>query len=100
VVWLYAQDATGGSGLGALLPLLVFGAAIYFLIMRPQRARARKQQEIATSLEIGDQVQTIAGVFGVIVSIDEEAVVLGIEEGRMRVAKRAIAQRIHVGDDE
>ena len=100
VVWLYAQEATGSGGLGALLPLLLFGGAAYFLIMRPQRARARRQQELSTTLEIGDQVQTIAGVFGVVVSIDGDAVVLGLEEGRMRVAKRAIAQRITADEDD
>ncbi|MDH3499819.1 MAG: preprotein translocase subunit YajC [Acidimicrobiia bacterium] len=91
---IFAQDATSGGIAGLLFPLLLFGGIFYFLIIRPQRTRARKQQELSQAIEIGDQVRTYGGVFGVVLSVDEEAVVLGLEEGRMRVAKQAIASRV------
>lgn len=91
-----AQETSAGSGIaGLLLPLLLFGGIFYFLIIRPQRNRVRKQQELAQAMEIGDHVRTYGGVFGVVVAIDDEAVVLGLEEGRMRVAKQAIAARLN-----
>ncbi len=46
------------------------------------------------SLEIGDLVRTAGGIYGVIVSIDETEVVIGVEEGRLRLARAAVQSRI------
>ena len=98
---LLAQAATeGGSSIITFLPFVLIIAAFYFFLIRPQRQKMRKQQQVADSVEVGDQVQTFSGVFGVVVSIDEEAVVLGLDEGRMRVARRAIARRLVDDEDE
>ena len=98
---LLAQAATeGGSSILAFLPFVLIIAAFYFFLIRPQRQKMRRQQQVADSVEVGDQVQTFSGVFGVVVSIDEEAVVLGLDDGRMRVARRAIAKRLVDDEDE
>lgn len=99
-MFVFAQEASGGGAAGLLLPLLLFGGIFYFLIIRPQRSRLRKQQQLTQELEIGDQVRTYGGVYGVVVAIDDEAVVLGLEEGRMRVAKQAIAARLNADESE
>ena len=97
---MFAQDAASGGLAGFLFPLLMLGGIFYFLIIRPQRNRVRKQQQITQSIEVGDQVRTYGGVFGVVLSIDDDAVVLGLEEGRMRVSKGAVASRLNAEDDE
>lgn len=77
--------------------LIFLGAMIlvfYFLIIRPQRKRAKEQQELSTSLAPGDKVRTIGGIHGTILSIDGEEVILKVEEGKIRVAKRAVGSRI------
>jgi preprotein translocase subunit YajC len=66
----------------------------YFLIIRPQRRRAKSQQELVSSLQPGQEVRTIGGIHGTIVSIDDESVVLRVEEGKIRVARRAIGSRV------
>jgi preprotein translocase subunit YajC len=64
----------------------------------PQRRRAKKAQELRNSIEIGDDVRTIGGIYGTIRSEDDETFTLDIGGGStMRVAKRAISERI--GDD-
>lgn len=95
---MFAQES-GDGGLGLFLPLLLFGAAIWFMVIRPQRQRVKRQQELASNIEIGDQVRTYGGLFGVVLSIDGEAVVLGIEEGRVRVAKQAIGGVVNADGD-
>ena len=100
-VELLAQAAEGsGSSLTAFLPLILIFVVFYFLLIRPQRQRAKKQSELVDALQVGDQVQTAGGLFGVIVAIAEDAVVLGVEEGRVRVARRAIVRRITPDEDE
>jgi len=99
-VELLAQTTTGGSSLTAFLPLVLIFVVFYFLLIRPQRQRAKKQAQLVEALEVGDQVQTVGGLYGVIVSIAEDAVVLGLEDGRVRVSRRAIARRITPDEDE
>ncbi len=77
---------------------LIFFAVLigvfYFLLIRPQRKRARAQQELAESLQVGDEIRTIGGLHGRVVSTDEESVVLAVEDGRIRVSRRAIGSRV------
>jgi preprotein translocase subunit YajC len=93
---LFAQEASG-SALPSLLFLALMVGVFYFLIIRPQRKRSQKQKEMAESLEVGAEVRTIGGIHGTVVSIDEDSVVIKVEDGQIRLSKRAIGTR--VGDD-
>ena len=94
----YIAQTDAGSGLGVLWPLLLLGGLMYFLIIRPQRKRTRKQQALSSALEVGDQVRTIGGLMGVIVGLGDDWVTLGIEEGRIRVLRSAVAARMNADD--
>jgi preprotein translocase subunit YajC len=94
---VFAQEASGTGAWGSLIFLALMIGVFYFLIIRPQRNRAKAQKELSESLEIGQQVRTIGGIHGSVISMDDDSVVLGVEEGRIRVARRAIGGR--VGDD-
>lgn len=95
---LLAQDSGGG---GSALPSLIFLALMvgvfYLLIIRPQRKRAAAQKELASSLEVGSEVRTIGGIHGTVVSMDDDSVVLKVEDGQIRISKRAIGAR--AGED-
>lgn len=90
---VFAQE-TAGSALPSLLFLGLMVAVFYFLIIRPQRKRSAQQKEMAESLEVGAEVRTIGGIHGTVVSIDEDSVVLKVEDGQIRFAKRAIGSRV------
>ena len=93
-----AQTESSGSALGFLLPIAVLGGLFYLLLVLPHRRRAKKAQELRASIEIGDEVRTIGGIYGTIRSEDDDTFTLDIGGGStMRVAKRAISER--VGDD-
>jgi preprotein translocase subunit YajC len=89
-----STGAQGGGGATSLIFLVVMVGVFYFLIIRPQRTRMRNQQELSRSLQLGDRVQTIGGIQGVVRSLDDDSVVIEIEQGRMRVVRRAVANRI------
>ena len=91
---MLAQTDATGSPWTSLIFLALLIAMFYFLLIRPQRVRQKQQQKLASTLEIGDKVQTFGGVHGVVVALDDESVVLGIEEGRMRISRRAIAGKL------
>ncbi len=95
-----AQDSQGGSSLVAFLPLLLMGGVFYFLLIRPQQRRARAQQSLLRSVEVGDEIVTTAGVFGTIVAIDDDDDVITLEIApgtRIRMVRAGVG-RI-VGDE-
>lgn len=98
---LLAQDSQGGSSLIAFLPLLLMGGIFYFLLIRPQQRRAKAQQALVRSVEVGDEIVTTAGVFGTVMEIDDvdDVVTLEIAPGtRIRMVRAAIGRV--VSDDE
>jgi preprotein translocase subunit YajC len=92
-----AQEAAG-SPLPSLLFLGLMVAVFWLFIIRPQRQRAKQQRALSESLAAGQEVRTIGGIHGTVLSLDEDSVVLSVEEGKIRVSRRAIGSR--VGGDE
>lgn len=93
---VFAQESAG-AGYTSLIFLALMVGVFYFLIIRPQRKRAQQQKDMAQSLQVGDEVRTIGGIHGQVVTLDEDSVVLKIEDGQIRIARRAIGAR--VGDE-
>ncbi len=89
---IFAQESAGSP----IFNWLVLGGFLlffYFLLIRPQRKRARQQQDLVANLELGDRVQTIGGIMGQVRSVEEDSVVIELEYGSIRIAKRAIASK-------
>ena len=89
---IFAQESAG-SPVFTWLVLGGFLLFFYFLLIRPQRKRARQQQDLVAHLMLGDQIQTIGGIMGQVRSVDDDAVIIELEYGSMRVAKKAIASK-------
>jgi preprotein translocase subunit YajC len=74
--------------IGAMLVLM------WALLIQPQRRRQQKQARLLSELAVGDEVVTLGGLFGVVQSVDEDAVMLEIApQTSVRVAKSAVAGR-------
>jgi preprotein translocase subunit YajC len=92
-----APTSTGSAILTIVMYAVVIGGLFYFLLVRPQRTRQKRAQELQSSLGVGDEVQTIGGIYGTIEYFDEETgtAVLQIEGGgKIRVARRALADKV------
>ncbi len=89
---LLAQDS-GGSSLLSFLPIVLIIAAMYFLLIRPQSKRRKDAAEMQAQLGPGDEVQTVGGLFGTVVAIDDEAVTIAAAPGvELRFARSAIGR--------
>lgn len=93
-----AEEAADGSSGNVFWTLILYaviiGGLFYFLMIRPQRTRMRRHQDLMSQLEVGDEVQTIGGIYGRIEHLDDETAVLQVEGGgRLRVARRALAAK-------
>lgn len=78
----------------ALLPLLLL-IPLWLLLVRPQQRRIRAQQAMVRALQVGDEVIMSAGIYGTIVTLDDEVATLTVADGvQLRVARMAIARRL------
>ena len=75
--------------------IALLAAVFWFMILRPQRNAKRRATELAQSLEAGDEVVTIGGLYGRVVTIDEREAELEVADGvTLRFARRAIAGKV------
>ncbi|MCQ4022464.1 preprotein translocase subunit YajC [Ruminococcus sp. zg-924] len=81
-----ANNANGGSSMWVMILVYVaiFGA-IYFFMIRPNSKKKKQEQAMRDNLEIGDEITTIGGIMGKVVSIKEETDSFVIETGADRV---------------
>jgi preprotein translocase subunit YajC len=84
----------------SLAPILLIGVVFYFLLIRPQQRRAKAQRELTQTTEVGDEVVTIGGLFGVVREVDDDSVLLEVAPGtELRYLRSAIARKL-VPEDE
>lgn len=97
-----AKSSGGGS---AIFQLLFFGlifVAMYFLLIRPQRRKAKEAQELVRAVQIGDEVQMSSGLIGFVTGFDVDdsagsvAWIELVEGVEVRALKSAIVRRIEV----
>lgn len=90
-----AQDAdTSGSALTFLFPIIILGGLFYVFILMPQRRRQKNAKQLQASIAVGDEIRTIGGIIGTIVEEDDSTFTIQLEGSRMRITKRAVAERI------
>ena len=97
---LLAQARGQGGGFTSLLLLVLMGVFFYFLLIRPQQRRSRQQRALIESLDVGDEVMTIGGLYGTIRRMEDDRVTLEVAPGvDLQYAKSAIARRLELAED-
>ena len=76
--------AAGGSFLSIGMIVLMF-VLLYFFMIRPQKKQEKKDAEMRDSLEVGDEVTTIGGIIGKVVSIKGETFVLETTKDKTKI---------------
>lgn len=78
LIALFTEGSTNANGGGSLMPIimLVLLVVVFFFMYRSNKKQERQANEMRNNLEVGDEVTTIGGIVGEIVSIKEETVVI------------------------
>lgn len=85
--------ASGSSMIIQFAPILLIFVIMYFLILRPQRQKAKMHQEMVANLRRGDTVVTSGGLIGKVAKVEEQEVQVELAEGvRVRVVRGTIAE--------
>ena len=91
----FMSEAAGGGGtwitMGLLLVVMV---AMFFFTSRSNKKQEKQAQNMRDSLAVGDEITTIGGIIGKIVSIKEETLVLETshDRTRIRILKTAVSR--------
>ncbi len=86
--------ATGANQYSFLIIMVVMFAAMYFFTIRPQKKRQKEEQEMRNAVEVGDEITTIGGICGRVVTVKEENLIIetGADRNRMTITRWAVQQ--------
>ena len=68
-----------------LLGIVFLFVIMYFFMIRPQKKQEKRDAEMRNALAVGDEVTTIGGIIGKVVSIKEETFVLETTKDRTKI---------------
>lgn len=83
------------QGVMLVLYIVIFGAIMYFLMIRPQKNEQKRAQAMLSALAIGDYVLTTSGFYGTVIDIQEDTVIVEFGNNkncRIPMQKAAISQ--------
>ena len=88
--------------MASLILLLAMFVLLWVLLIRPQRQRQLKQQQLLSSVEPGDEILTVGGLYGIVRDVDEEDdLIVEIAEGiQVRIARRAVGGVVKPEEDD
>ena len=73
------------DGFVSIIMIVVLFVVLYFFMIRPQKKQEKKDAEMRDSLEVGDEVTTIGGIIGKVVSIKGETFVLETTKDKTKI---------------
>ena len=84
-----------------ILMLVGLLAVMYFVMIRPQKKQEKEQNDMRNNLAVGDEITTIGGIIGKIVSIKEETCVIETshERTKIRILKSAVSRVVVKAED-
>lgn len=106
-----AAGGDGGNGnfltqflsSGFAMPVIMIGMLVlmYFVTIRPQQKKQKEEQKMRNNLRVGDELTTIGGIKGRVVSIKDDTIVLetGADRSKVQLEKWAI-QTVHTKHED
>ncbi len=90
-----------GSTVGMVIYIVVIIAFFYFVMLRPQKKQRKKEEEMRNNVQVGDDIITIAGVYGRVVAVKEDSFIIesGPDRSKQRIARWAIQQNLTVHEE-
>lgn len=81
----------GGNPMSLILMVGLF-AVMYFVMIRPQKKKQKEEQQMRDTIQIGDEITTIGGIMGRVVTVKEDSIVLetGADRVKMKFQRWAI----------
>lgn len=90
---LQSQGAGQGGGLTMLLMLALIFVVMWLFMIRPQQKRQKELNNFRNSLSKGDKVVTVGGIYGTVIEVTDNKVLLEIDKDvRIKVDKASLVK--------
>lgn len=89
-----ANSATGKqSPVSMIILMVVLFGAMYFFTIRPQKKKQQQEQQMRDAISVGDEITTIGGIMGRVVTVKEDSLVIetGADRNKMKIARWAVS---------
>jgi len=103
---LAADTATTGNPAGgsAIMMIVIYAllfGALYLFMIRPQRKKQKEEKKMRENLQVGDEIVTIGGIHGRVISLKEETMVIESlsDHSKMTISRWALQANNTVHDD-
>lgn len=96
-----ANANAGGGGLFMIVYLVIIFGAMYFILIRPQRKKQKEEKKMRENLQVGDEIVTIGGIYGRVISLKEDTMVIESisDHSKITVARWAMQSNLTIHDD-
>lgn len=81
-----AAPVSGGNQMiSTVLMLVIMVGVFYFMLIRPENKRKKEAEQMRSQMKVGDEITTIGGIVGTVVSVKEDNFVIETSADRVRV---------------
>ena len=89
----FLTTSAQAGGLSSIIMIVAMIAVFYFLMIRPENKRKKEAEQMRSAVKTGDEVTTIGGIIGTVVSVKDDKFVLetSADQVRIELAKWAIS---------
>lgn len=86
------------AGILMLVPMILI---FYFFLIRPQKKKEKAEKLMRENLQVGDEILTIGGIYGRVISLKEDAMIIESksDHSKLTIARWALQQNLTVHDD-
>lgn len=71
---------------------VLMGVIFYFMLIRPQRVRAKQQADLLKAIKPGDRILTSSGIVATVVSVKEKSLTVRSADTKLEILKSAVAE--------
>lgn len=95
-----AEAPSTMSSIMSFAPIVLIFVVFYFMLIRPQKKREKAVQEMRSKVEVGDEIVTVGGLIGRVVSVKDDTIIIesGTDRCKVRIARWAIQTNNTVHD--
>ena len=98
------DNASGGGWVSIVLMVVIYAAifgGMYFIFIRPNRKKQKEEQKMRENLQVGDEILTIGGIYGRVISLKEDTMVIEskADRSKLTIARWALQQNLTIHDE-
>ncbi len=88
-----ANGASQRSSMSMIILIVAMFGVMYFVMIRPQKKKQQQEQEMRDSIQVGDEITTIGGIMGRVVTVKEDSLVIetGADRNKMKITRWAVS---------